>query len=164
MESKSNRLSGRGRSRWSLWRIAVGIASGLGWLYVSARHRRPFRAGAPLHLSEMCPHHRDAWLGVLQEARRLREARRTHPELTGRAALASLLKSSLQEYTIAKPSSTYVDPVSDLIAEPSCPDQFVDMLAVLPPSFVSHYTDEASVLLDGGTDEAEIHALAALSR
>ena len=162
MSKNSNRLSGRRRSRWSLWRSAVGIAAGLGWLY-NARYGRPFRAGAPVPLSEMSTHHREAWSGILKEARRLREARRVSSEPTGGAALASLLKASLTEYITVKPSSTYVDPVSDLIAEPSRPSQCVDLLEALPSSLAQHYSQESSVLLNGGTDEAEINALSLLA-
>ena len=162
-KTNSNRVRQRRRSRWAVWRAAVGIASGLGWAY-SARYRRPFRHQAPLALSEMSTQHRESWHSVLIEARRLCEARRNPPETTGGAALSKLLKSPVDEYIPLKAKSTYVDPVADLIAEPSCTLQTVSLLDVLPPELATHYSSECSVLSEGGSDEAEIIALQVLAK
>ena len=157
----SSRIRGRCKQRRSVWRIAMRMASSLGWLYCSARSS--FLMGKPVELAEMCDLHQQTWLTLLRAGSRLHVARRAHHDgSTGAQSLEQVVSVPLAYH--GDQDAKYVNLIAAKIAEPSCPEKKVVMLDALPPEVASFYSCEEKVLQEGGSEPDELNALAKVSR
>ena len=153
--SSSPRVRRRRRDRWALYRIASATASACGYLYAPSSLAAP----RPVRLIDMPPIHRQAWLSFLEEAKKLRVARRLYSTMTGEQALEELIKRPLSSYATCARSTRYVPLIASELAEPRQPELTVPMLEALSPDLSEWYADERNLLRGGGSDLSEIATL-----
>ena len=84
-------------------------------------------------------------------------------KLTGATALSELLKQPVTVYQRDTGALPYVPLDGMAIAEPSQPEQCVNMLDALPPNLRDFYADEDAVLQGGGVDADRIAELRSLA-
>jgi hypothetical protein len=147
--SSCSRARQRVKQKLILYRIAVAAVAGLNWAYSSPKQHKGVS-----RLCEMPECHRSAWVAILVEAKRMREARRSGCS-TGSAALTTILKRPVA-YDSTVNHTSYVPIVADLMAEPSQPYRTVNMLEKLPPDMSEFYSCETNVVAEGGKDPEEI--------
>ena len=150
--SRSARLEQRFKLKSQLYQIAMGTAVGCAWLW-NARGR-PFLPGPAQSLEEMDPVHKEAWLHLLSEAKSLRSARRA-AELTGEPALEELIKQQLQGVYLQNEGSPYTPLSANLVAEPTEPNQTVDLLTARPPEMAALYASEEDLFVGRSWCEEE---------